>query len=101
MKFSNLRLGTKLAVGFTLVLVLSVFVAVIGTMHPGEINGSLSQVGTADARKVEVSQDMRSTVDSIEIAIQNSVLEHNKNLPDKEKKMLKRLEQNMRGRTID
>lgn len=86
MNFSNLKLGVKLGIGFALILVLLVGVAIIGITRMEVINTYLTKVGTSTLQQVEAAAELRDSVNSIAIAIRNATLTKDPAIREKEKK---------------
>ncbi len=87
MSFKNLKLGSKLGLGFGVVLILLGIVAYIGVTRLSEVSNTLEILATNKIPKVEWVNDLRGEVNLIARAVRNIALSDDEQLnkQDKEK----------------
>ena len=72
--FSNMKIGTRMAVGFALVLLLMMSVTLIGTRSMANLNGQIENIVTVNAQKEYLSNEMNNAVFVISRALRSVVL---------------------------
>ncbi len=72
--FKNMKIGTRLGLGFSIVLLLLVTVILLGVTRMAEINDRLDVTVNENNVKIKLASDMRSGVLDVLIAIRNVVL---------------------------
>ena len=76
--FENLRVGARLAWGFSLVLLTLIGLTVLGTFRVSSINGSLTTIGDVNSVKQRYAINFRGSVHDRAIAVRDVVLEADK-----------------------
>ena len=76
--FENMRVGARLAWGFSLVLLTLVGLTVLGTFRVSSINGSLTTIGDVNSVKQRYAINFRGSVHDRAIAVRDVVLEADK-----------------------
>jgi methyl-accepting chemotaxis protein len=88
MSMSNMKLGTKLALGFAIVLVLMMIVTIIGITRLGVLNKDLNTIVKVDNKKVFLANELENQVANIAIAVRNIIVTDDKALKEAEKAKL-------------
>lgn len=88
MLFGNLKLGTRLGLGFGVVLILLGIVAYIGNTRLSQISGYLNDVVTNKNPKVAWATGMRGDVNTIALAVRNIALNNDQDFIKKEKERI-------------
>jgi methyl-accepting chemotaxis protein len=71
---NNLKLSTRLALGFGLVLVLLVAVATIGISRMSSLNHQLEEIVNVNNRQTSLAMSMRMAINQVAVATRNIVL---------------------------
>ncbi|MEN6441929.1 MAG: methyl-accepting chemotaxis protein [Syntrophobacter sp.] len=74
MFFSNMKLGTKLALGFGITLVLMILIAAMGINRMGSINDDMTKIVEIDARKVISAENLINGMNTVQVAVRNLML---------------------------
>ena len=74
MKFSNLRIGTRMGLGFTAMLAFLVAIAVLGLFRMGQIQSRLTEITEVNGVEARLAVAMRITVYERSTAVRNVVL---------------------------
>jgi methyl-accepting chemotaxis protein len=72
--FANMKIGVRLGLGFGLILVLLVALALIGLVSMGQIEEHLDDIASDNLLKIERAHEMREAVLRIAIAVRNTAL---------------------------
>ncbi|MFZ5450994.1 MAG: methyl-accepting chemotaxis protein [Thermodesulfobacteriota bacterium] len=78
--FKNLKLGTKLALGFGVVLILLGIVAYIGVSRVSSITEHLTDLAGNKLPKIGWANDLNTGINTIAIAVRNSALTNDREL---------------------
>jgi hypothetical protein len=87
-KLAEVKLGTKLAGGFTIILLLMAIIAAIGINRLGEINKGIDKIVNDANVKVALANKMAGEVNLIARAVRNIALAKDSNLKVDEKKRI-------------
>ncbi|MEO7493342.1 MAG: methyl-accepting chemotaxis protein [Massilia sp.] len=74
MNISNLRIGTRLALGFGAICLLLVFMAILGVVMIGKVNDSTDLIANNRLPKIETTNALNANVNDIAIALRNMIL---------------------------
>jgi methyl-accepting chemotaxis protein len=88
MRISNMKLGTRLALGFGVVLAMMAVGTVVGINRLGMMNKNLSTIANVNNRKVNVAHDMVDQVRNIAISVRNILLTDDPSIEGGEKTKL-------------
>ena len=77
MKLENLNIGTRLIMGFAVVLCMLVGVAVLGLTRMAAINDAMTEITKANDVEANLASDMKLSLDDRMIALRNIVLLEN------------------------
>lgn len=72
--FNNLKIGSKMGLGFGLVLVLLLGIALLGISRMSLINDNLLEITNVNNAEIRLIADMRNAVRNISVAVRNIVL---------------------------
>jgi len=89
--FENLRVGARMAWGFSLVLVTLIGLTVLGTFRVSSINGSLTTIGDVNSVKQRYAINFRGSVHDRAIAVRDVVLETDKSAVAVQQKLIAKL----------
>jgi len=88
--FKNMKLGTKLGVGFGVLLILLSVVAYVGITRISLINTHLNDIATNKMPKVEWAGDLEEGINTIAIAVRNMALSKDQELHNQMKERIDR-----------
>jgi methyl-accepting chemotaxis protein len=74
MSLKNLKIGTRLSVGFGVILVFLVGIAVLGIINMGNMNGTLHHIVDINVEKISLLDDMGSGVETESRVMRNIAL---------------------------
>jgi methyl-accepting chemotaxis protein len=74
MSLKNLKIGTRLSVGFGVILVFLVGIAVLGVVNMGNMNGTLHHIVDINVEKISLLGDMASGVETESRVMRNVAL---------------------------
>ncbi|MBW8372158.1 MAG: MCP four helix bundle domain-containing protein, partial [Thiobacillus sp.] len=74
MSFANMKIGVRMGMGFGLILVLTLLVAVLGLTRMSQIQGHLDDVANDHMGKLKLVASMRDAMQTGAIAVRNLVL---------------------------
>ena len=74
MSLANLKIGTRLGLGFGVVLLLLIALTLLGISRMGIINGYVEQIAQDNMVKIDQTRELREAVQGIAIAVRNVVL---------------------------
>lgn len=77
MNFSNMKVGSRIGLGFGIVIVLILLLAGIGIVQINKVNGLLSQINDINAKQQRYAINFRGSVHDRAIAIRDVVLVDN------------------------
>src|SRR5205823_3178891 len=77
MKIKNLKIGTRLAVGFGFVCLALVFMVVQGMLMLGRVNDGTDEIANQRLPRMEQATRLLSEVNDIGIALRNMMLNDN------------------------
>jgi methyl-accepting chemotaxis protein len=89
--FENLRVGARLAWGFSLVLFTLIGLTVLGTLRVSSINGSLTTIGDVNSVKQRYAINFRGSVHDRAIAVRDVVLEADKSAVAAQQQLIAKL----------
>lgn len=89
--FENLRVGARLAWGFSLVLLTLVGLTVLGTFRVSSINASLTTIGDINSVKQRYAINFRGSVHDRAIAVRDVVLETDKSAIATQQQLINKL----------
>ena len=87
----NLKIGTRLAGAFGIILILIVALIVIGTVKMGDIQNNLERTVKVNIVRMEGANQMADSVREISIAIRNTLLEKSAEKKQEQKKRIEEL----------
>ena len=74
MSLANMKIGTRLGLGFGVVLLLMVALTLLGISRMGIINGYVEQIAQDNMVKTEQTREMAEAVIRVAISVRNVVL---------------------------
>ena len=89
--FDNMRVGARLAWGFSLVLLTLVGLTVLGTYRVSSINASLTTIGDVNSVKQRYAINFRGSVHDRAIAVRDGVLEADKSAVATQQQLIAKL----------
>ena len=89
--FENLRVSTRLAWGFSLVILTLIGLTVLGTFRVSSINGSLTTIGDINSVKQRYAINFRGSVHDRAIAVRDVVLEADKSAATVQQQLIAKL----------
>ena len=89
--FDNMRVGARLAWGFSLVLLTLVGLTVLGTFRVSSINASLTTIGDVNSVKQRYAINFRGSVHDRAIAVRDVVLEADKSAVATQQQLIAKL----------
>jgi len=86
--FNNLRIGVRLGLGFALVLVMTVCLAVVGITRMAAIKKDFNTVAKVNNVKIALANDLRGQLNVVTRAVRNIVIQTDKASQEKEKERI-------------
>lgn len=74
MDFSNMKVGSKIGIGFGIVIALLIILACVGIVQINKVNGMLTQINDTNAQQQRFAINFRGSVHDRAIAIRDVVL---------------------------
>ena len=93
-RLSDLRIGTRVGIGFCAVIALTVALTAIGVVRVGSINASMHEISDANAVKQRYAINFRGSVHDRAIALRDVVLEADKSAVQGQLDLIRKLANN-------
>ena len=88
MKLNNLKIGTRLGLGFGVLLLLIVGLSVMGIYSSGSINEKLDRIVKVNYEKIKQANDVKSAVETIIVSIESMVIAESREARLSDKKVI-------------
>src|SRR5208337_1655784 len=92
MRLTDIKIGTRLSTGFTLILILTVVTIIIGAYNMIQIKDNIGQIVTVNNERLISANAMGNTISEIAVAMRNMLLYNNPGLNEKMKKRIQDFE---------
>lgn len=88
MNFKRIKVGTKLLVGFGIVLILLISIASVSIFRLNQINSSFNKLTNVYNRRVQLADDMRNDIVTIKTSTRNIMVSTDVNYMEKQKSII-------------
>ena len=88
MKFKNMKLVTKICLGFGIALTLIIAICTFAIIRINTVNASFKEVTQLDSKRVELANSMRGDINNVAISIRNLAISNNVDYINSQKKII-------------
>jgi len=92
MRFADMKIGTRLSAGFTLIMILMLVTIIIGAYNMIQIKNNMEQIVKVNNERLISANAMGDTISQIAIAMRNMLLYNNPSLNEKMNKRIQDFE---------
>lgn len=88
MNFNKMKLSNKLVMGFSLMIILVIGLAVLSIFRLNQINKIVNQMANVENKKVEILYSMRGSINKMAVGLRNIAISNDKNYMEDQKKIV-------------